>query len=89
MGPSMPGSPCVEEQRVVDATPALGTGPLDGPGGGEGTYLSPLLSRLSRLAHVALERPESRMTEEGIREALGQRSSQEVVRLWSWGWVAR
>lgn len=29
------------------------------------------------------------MTEKGIREALGQESSWEVVRLWSWGWVAR
>ena len=44
----------VEEQRVVDATPAAGTGASGWAGCGEGTHLSPLLSRLSRLTHVAL-----------------------------------
>lgn len=53
MGPSMPGSPCGGTEGG-GCNPSLGDSGLWTGRGGEGTYLSPLLSRLSRLAHVAL-----------------------------------
>ena len=52
MGPSMPGSPC---GRTEDGgcNPSCGDRGLRTGRGGEGTHLSPLLSRLSGLTHVA------------------------------------
>ena len=52
MGPSMPGSPC---GRAKGRGCNLSRGERGPPGRGvEGTHLSPLLSRLSGLTHVAL-----------------------------------
>ena len=53
MGPSMPGSPCGRTEGG-GCNPSRGDRGLWMGRGGEGTHLSPLLSRLSRLTHVAL-----------------------------------